>query len=384
VAGIALPSSVATAQTQPTILQEMAQLESGGNTSATNPNSTSTGEYQDTQAALASAGILQINSPPTTAAYGANADWSNVTFLPNQYGITSQQDLLNASPAVQTAIETTYLDNTWTQDQSQGLTSYEGQTVNGQEINQSAILGCSELLGTSGCATYLSTGQASNPALTATAESVISQDSQADSSMITGSATTEVAQSQGSVASGNENGAGYAAYAMHCNAAASTALSTAALTSVTNAVNLASTPQTGYSLVNGSSILSPTSGAFSQFSCLNNLFNQGLNILFSPPNLSAILNQLINAACTKAESAIQTALAPLDQNFSKSATIAGFSPGFGISTGLNNSGTLSSSVNGVSTGLSPNALVSQIAGQTTGTTSSTGSSFAAPTFGNAY
>jgi hypothetical protein len=363
------------AQTQPSILSTLAQIESGGDTTATNPNSTSAGEYQDTQAALAEAGILTINSPPTAADDGADASWTNVTFLPNPYGITSEQDLLNASPQVQTAIETTYLDNTWAQDESQGLTSYEGQTVNGQVINQSAILGCSELLGTSGCASYLATGQASNPALTDTAEADIAQDSQADSSMITGSATTPVAQSQPSVAAGNANGAGYA---MYCNQAASAALSTQAQASVTNAVDLASTPTTGYSLANGSSILNPTAGEYSEFSCLNNLFNQGLNILFSPPNLSGILNELIQAACTKAESYIETALQPLDQSFYQSATIDGFSPGFGLATELNNTGTVGTSVNGIETGLSPSSITSTIAGQTAG------ADFPAPTFGDAY
>jgi len=94
--------------------------------------------------------------------------------------------------------------------------------------------------------------------------------------------------------------------------------------------------------------------------------------------LSAILNELINAACTKAESVIQTALQPLDQSFYQSATIDGFSPGFGISTQLNNSGTIGTSVNGINTGLSPNSLVSQIAGQ------SAGGAISAPTFANAF
>jgi hypothetical protein len=360
---------------QPSILTTLASIESSDNTTATNANSTAAGEYQDTQAALAAAGILTINSPPTAAAYGADADWSNVTFLPNSYGITSEASFLAASPATQTAIETSYLSNTWSQDESLGLTSYEGANVNGQVMNQSAILGCSELLGAGGCQTYLATGSAGSPALTATAEADISQDSQADSSMITGSATTTVAQSQASVAPGNANGAGYA---MYCNSAASTALNTVAQATVQNSVNLASSPTTGFSLVNGSSILKPSAGAYSEFSCLNNLFNQGLNILFSPPNLSAILNALIQAACTEAESYITQALAPLDQSFFQSANIDGFSPGFGISTSLTNSGTVTSSVNGVSTGLSPTAVLSQIAGQTAG------SDFTAPSFGSAY
>ena len=365
----------ACAQTQPSIFSTLARIESGGDTTATNPNSTSAGEYQDTQAALAAAGILTINSPPTAADDGANANWTNVTFQPNPYGITSEQDLLNASPQVQTAIETTYLENTWSQDEAHGLTSYEGQTVNGQVMNQSAILGCSELLGWSGCASYLATGQASNPALTDTAEADIAQDSQADSSMITGSATTPVAQSQASVAAGNANGAGYA---MYCNQAASSALSTQARASVTNAVDLASTPTTGFSLANGSSILNPTAGEYSEFSCLDNLFNQGLNIVFSPPNLSGILNELIQAGCTKAEIYIQSALQPLDNSFYQSATIDGFSPGFGLSTELNNSGTIGTSVNGIDTGLNPSDITSTIAGQTAG------ADIPAPTFGDAY
>ncbi len=165
---------------------------------------------------------------------------------------------------------------------------------------------------------------------------------------------------------------------MYCNTTSSSVLSTVASNTVSNAVNLASNPTTGYSLANGSSILNPTAGEYSEFSCLNNLFNQGLNIVFSPPNLSAILNELIQAACTKAESYIQTALQPLDQGFYQSANIDGFSPGFGVATELNNSGTIGTSVNGINTGLSPNNLVNQIAGQTAGP------DIPSPTFGNAY
>ena len=165
---------------------------------------------------------------------------------------------------------------------------------------------------------------------------------------------------------------------MYCNTTSSSVLSTVAANTVNNAVGLASNPTTGYSLANGTSILNPTPGEYSEFSCLSNLFNQGMNIVFSPPNLSGILNELIQSACTKAESYIQSALQPLDQGFYQSANIDGFSPGFAVATELNNSGTVGTSVNGISTGLSPNSLVNQIAGQTAG------SDIPAPTFGNAY
>ena len=365
------------AQSMPSFLATAAQIESDGNTTATNANSTSTGMYQDTQAALAEAGVLTINSQPTSSDFGSNANWSNVTFTKNQWGITSQQQLLSASPEVQTQIEQAYLTSTWNQEQGLGLSNYIGQTVNGQQINQSALLGCGELLGASGCQQYLATGQASSPELTATAEADISQYSQSDSSAITGEATTQVAQSQPSVGAGGENTAGYT---MYCNSAASTVVNEIAQQAVQASVNLAADPQTGYSLVNGSSILSPLSGGYAEFSCLDNLFNQGLNVLFSPPNLSGILNSLVNAACTKAETAIQGVLQPLNQNFYDATNVGGFSAlGAGLSIGTSNSGTISSSVNGIGTGLSPSALSTQILGQ------AIGPDFATPaTFGNAY
>lgn len=315
-------------------IQMVGQLESGGNAnplSATNPNSTSTGMYQDTQAALAQAGILTINSPPGPAQYGANGDWSNVTFRPNSYGITSRQDLMNASPQVQTAIENSYLSSVWQQDQSQGLTSYVGQSVNGQEINQSAILGCSEYLGTTGCSQYLSTGSAGS--LTAGAEQLISQYSQADSSSITGQQGVQVAQTLPGVSAGQEDLAGAGAY---CDTTVGQALSAVAQKEVQAETNLAENPQTGYSLPNGSGILNP-SGSFGQYSCLSNIFNNGLNVVFQVPSLSQILSELENAACTAVDGAIQQSLAPLSQSLFQNVGADGFSAGaLGASIGTTN------------------------------------------------
>lgn len=357
-------------------IQMVGQLESGGVTTATNPNSTSTGMYQDTQAALAQAGILTINSQPTAAQFGVNGNWDNVTFQPNQYGITSRQDLLNASPQVQTAIENQYLSSVYQQDQAQGLTNYLGQTVNGQQINQSALLGCSEYLGTSGCNTYLQTGSAGN--LTAGAEQLISQYSQADSSAITGAPTTQVAQSQPGLAPGQED---YAGAGMYCNPAASQVLNTASQQSVANAVAIAENPQTGYSLINGSGILAPQSGGYQQYSCLNNLFNNGLNVIFQVPNLSQILGELENAACTEVESVVQQALAPLNQNFYQSTNIDGFSlGGAGVSVGQSGTPGLTTNLGTPGGGLAPGSIEQSIAGQAVGN----GFGQAPVTYGGAY
>lgn len=327
------------AHAQTSFLQMAATLESGGSTTATNPNSTSTGMYQDTQAALAQAGILTINSPPGPAQYGASGNWSNVTFKPNPYGITSQQSLLNASPQTQTAIETSYLQSVWQQDQSMGLTNYVGQTVNGQQINQSAILGCSEYLGSSGCSQYLSTGSAGP--LTAGAEQLIAQYSQADSSSITGTQGLAVAQSTPGVGAGQENLAGSGDY---CDPTIGKALAAASQQQVNAEVNLAENPQTGYSLPNSSGILSPT-GSFSQYSCLNNIFNNGLSVIFQIPSLTQILSQLENAACTAVDGEMASALSPLSQSLFRNVGADGFSAGsLGLSIGTNQSGTISGGV----------------------------------------
>ena len=342
-----LLSTPAWAQTGPGILQMVSSLESGGNTAATNPNSTSTGAYQDTQAALAQAGILRINSPPGPGQFGAGGSWSNVTFLPNPYGITSRQSLLAASMQTQTAIEGSYLSSVWQQDQAQGLTGYIGQTVNGQQINQSAILGCSEYLGTSGCQQYLATGSAGP--LTGGAEQLISQYSQADSSSVTGSNGLQVAQSMPGVGPGQEDLAGAGAY---CDPQVGQALAGVAQRQVQAELALAENPQTGYSLPNGSSILDPT-GSFGQYSCLNNIFNNGLGVIFQVPSLSQILGELENAACTAVDSSISAALMPLSQSMFQNVGADGFSAGaLGMSIGNDGVGGVNASIQSPSSNFS--------------------------------
>lgn len=303
----------------------IASLESGTVTTATNPNSTSVGEYQDTQAALASAGVLKINSQPTSAQFGAGGQWTNVTFLPNKWGITSKQQLLDAPASTQTAIEQSYLQSTWQQDQSQGLTSYLGQSVNGQTMNQSAILGCSEFLGTTGCQNYLSTGSAGSN--TAAAEQLISQDSQFDSSAITGT-STQVAQSQPGLGPGQEDLAGLG---MYCDTSTSTAIAQGAQNEVQGQVAIAESPQTGYTLVNGSSPIAPVmGGGFGAQTCLSSLVGYlQNNSIFDIPDVNGLLTQLVNMTCDKIQSTVENALAPIQNRFYQASQNDGFSAGMG-------------------------------------------------------
>lgn len=350
---VELVATNAFAQTaQPgSITAAFAQFESAGNGAATNPNSTATGAYQDTIGFLQSAGIVAPGSANnvTSADFG-NSNWSNITFQPNPYGITSRQDLLNAPLSVQTAIENAGLAQTYSQQVANGSTSYIGQTApGGQVINQSALLACGEQLGAAGCKSYLQNGTTGNPATDASVQAEMQALSQTDSSAITGTPTLAVAQANGGSGSGGGNGSH--AY-MYCPPSISSALQQGSIANINAAVMLASNPSTGYSLADGSPINAGASLGGSQpddfgvSSCLANLFSlQGLNGLFTVPNLSSILSHLVGMACSYAENVKSQMLAPLNESTFSNMVPTGFQPYIG-SQGIGFSGAVGSGSNG--------------------------------------
>ena len=114
---------------------------------------------------LETAGVVAPGATVTSSDYGSS-DWSNITFAQNQWGITSRQQLLDASPEVQTEIENAGLSSTWTQLGADGAQNFIGQTApGGQVINQSALIACGEQLGAAGCDSFLTTGTTGNPTL---------------------------------------------------------------------------------------------------------------------------------------------------------------------------------------------------------------------------
>jgi hypothetical protein len=366
--GATLSVGVAHAQEETFAQGELAQ-ESGGNFSATNTSSTAIGGYQMTEAALASAGYITINGPITAA--DDNGNMSNVTWT-GQGGITSESQFL-ASPAAQTAAFNTYAGQTWSADQSLGISNDVGQTVGGQTLNQSAILGGSYLLGAGGMQSYIanggqvwetasgapcsagSAGCTFNQSLTQNAQSYIANASQEDSSAITGADAT-VAES----AAGTSDAGGGSTSSLYCASSVATLLQQGSLQYVQQQQALVTNPSTGFTLLNGNSIaqaagllpgassIGGSSGNFGEFSCLSNLLGGNLNVLFEPPNLSALLQELENAVCSAGEQMVQNLVQPIEPNMYDSTNLGGFFPGMslpslggGISTSFSQGGSSS-------------------------------------------
>ncbi len=360
--------------------QGVTNIESSGNLTATNQSSTAIGGDQLTEAALAQAGYITINSPVTAANYGGNM--TNVTWT-GKNGATSEQAFLdgpNAATIQQDAFND-YASSVWSADESAGIASDVGQTVNGQTLNQSAILAGSYNLGTGGMETYIQTGSVyvnssggvcspsavsaggctASPALTAEAEKYISQASQFDSSAITGSNAT-VAEGSAGTSSGSSPGS--AANGIYCNPTVAKVLQSGAYNYVNQQKEMAESPQTGFTLLNGTSLSqaagtsgSPSSsggiggltGSFGEFSCLTNLLGGNISMLFTPPSLSSILQALENQVCQEGESLITQAIQPLDQSQFEDASIPGFFPGMNaINLGSSVSTTASSGGSGFS------------------------------------
>jgi hypothetical protein len=331
--------------------------ESGGNLSANNPSSTAVGEYQLTEAALVAAGYGTQTSPTTSADY----DGSDANFQFNGTNGINNLAEFEASPAAQSAAFVASQQASYSQLTADGATSFIGQTVNGQVINQSALLSGAQLLGAGGMHQYLENGGevlnkdlSVNEALTQDAQARIAAGSQYDVSAITGGATTTVANSDpgaNDVGSAAVNG-------MYCDPNVSKVLAEGSQAVVQGQMALAQAPGTGFTLLNGESAsqaLGGTgssaigAGSFSQFSCLSNLLNGDLNVLFEPPSLSQLLAQFENAVCSAAQNEITQMTQPLNQALFDYQNVGGFFPGEsigdiggGIQTNFSTGGTSSS------------------------------------------
>lgn len=357
--GVALAGTLTWAQ------GELAQ-ESSGNWSAQSTSSSAIGGYQMTQGALQDAGY--INS---------SGAWTGLN------GVNSASQFM-ASPTAQTAAFNSYSGTVWSRDQSLGLTSYVGQTVGGQTMNQSAILGGSYLLGAGGMQTYLQTGQvytnaagspcspgasgcSPNASLTSQAQQYISNASQMDSSAVTSSDMQVTASSPSASLYG-----GSTVSSLYCASNVASLLGQGATQYVNQEQAMAVNPQTGFTLLNGSGIGqaagassgitsgggSNGSGTFGAYSCLSNLLGGNMNILFEPPSLSSIFQQLENQVCSAAQNMVSQAIQPMDSSFYNSVNLGGFFPGMSLpSLG---GGVTTSTSQGGNTGIS----VSGLGGQT--------------------
>jgi len=212
-AALLLSTAVAVAQTATCgYMNYVAQQESGGNQWAAASGSTATGEYQMTQAALASVGLITQNSPPSSSNLGPNGNWNNVTFQPNQWGIQSRQDLMN-NPQAQQALATQYEQQNWSALQRNGTAGLVGtQSPGGTNLNEAAILDCGYVLGAGGCHQYLTTGQLpanAPPGYGSVIEKRMAAASQQDASCVTNGQNTPVSNSvSSSGVNGGVNGNG--------------------------------------------------------------------------------------------------------------------------------------------------------------------------------
>lgn len=347
IAVAALPPLAYAARTS--FLNGLASEESGGNASATSPYSTSVGQYQMTEAALQDTGFGTQTGAVTASNYNGNL--SNFTFS-GKDGVTSVQSFLS-NPAAQQAAAGAYSQHLWNDLSSSGVANqYLGKTVNGQVMNQSGMLMGAYLLGSQGMSNYLKNGGvvlnpdgSVNQTMTRLAAQRIAAGSQLDSSSITGNDTV-VADSQSGV--GQAPGAYSAtsvASTMYCSPTVAKMLVEGAANYIQRVKNLATDPKTGYTLLNGNSVaqaagVSPgastvggSTGTFGEFSCLSNLMGGNLNMLFEPPNLSSVLQQMVSSVCSAADSELTSLAQPISSAISQNYSLGGFFPGANISAG---------------------------------------------------
>lgn len=347
-------------------ISDLAMKESGGNQYQTNPYSTAIGSYQLTEAALVSAGYATETGPVTAADYNGND--SNLVFT-GKDGVNSVQDFM-ANQAAQTNAAETYAKQAYGALSSSGTVSqYMGQTVNGQVMNQSAMLTGAYVLGPQGFKDYLANGGkvytngVYDPTLTAEVQSRIADGSQYDASAITGGYTS-VPNSEPGANTGPVTPSTVAS-SLYCNPYVSQLLVEGAKSFINQARAEVIDPQTGYTLLNGNSVaqaagLAPGgstvgggTGTFGEFGCLSNLLGGSLNVLFEPPNLSGILQQLENSVCSAAQSEMSNLVQPVTSALFNNTNLGGFFPGLGlgalaggISTSLTQGGGNGFSVNG--------------------------------------
>jgi hypothetical protein len=149
-----------------------------------------------------------------------------------------------------------------------------------------------------------------------------------------------------------------------CDPAVQTQQDQAARTAMSNYANLAS------------NLYKPMASNFETSSCLNNLMNSGINIIFNPPSIDSILSGILNGLCQYAKGLVQQQLGSLTSSLSGSIPMGSIIPGVNLG-GLNSGFSIGS---GGSGGISVNGqpVTGNLAGywgSSLGSTSSYGSLF---------
>lgn len=321
------------------IQQLLAYKYEGGSAgfTAVNASTHALGAFQMTPVALRDMGVIDRNGN---------------YIVPNKYGFTGDQQLL-ASPAAQVALDNDY--NAKNMGYLQGaMAKYGGvpaTSAGGTPMTPAAQIYCAEALGPGGCAQYLHDGTIPQNVLDANKSYA---NGGFEKRMGVASATQDGSSidATGRVTSpGNPGGIVAQVEAMYCNPDVKTMMVRSSEAYVNSVTALATNKGTGFSTLGGGSVLdfaglgsSGGPGAFGSgnsfrgLSCLDNLLNGGMNVIFEPPNLSSILGMLEQAICTKASSLMAEVTQPIEQSLLGStgamSSMGGFFPGLGLGSML--------------------------------------------------
>lgn len=304
--------------TQGDILDGIQTIETGG---MSNPWAASAGgaygTFQQRKPALVEIGYMNKDGSWNSQASGAS----------------SLNDYLQCTTC-QIAGEKAYLNKTWGYlNSGSGSTAskYMGQKAwDGNTYNESALLQCGSYFGPTGCRDYLDGNMTPFVKAAIAADPHIAADlakaSQYDSSSITQNYTP--VDNSANAAGGTLLGdAAAASMLTYCAKEIQDLMSQAGMQEVDKQTMLAGSKEFGYTLMDGNGILDDagdgtTAGkgfdglsqvGYNVRSCLDNLLSQvsGISTMFTKPSLSTILNQIVNAACSAAQSQLSQAMSPL-------------------------------------------------------------------------
>lgn len=232
--------------------------------------------------------------------------------------------------------EKAYLHKTWGY-LSNGSDSTVSKYLNkqghdGVVYNESALLECGTFFGPTGCRDYLDGNYtplvqqalAGNHHWAADAAKA----SQYDSSEFTGG-NTKADNSELAKDGQLSNDAAAASMMTYCAKEIQDLMSQAGMQEIDKQTMLAGSKEFGYTLMDGNGILddagdgrTPGKGmsglaqvGYSVKSCMDNMMSQitGLSTMFTKPSLSQLLNQVVNMACSAAQSQLSQAMSPLYQ-----------------------------------------------------------------------
>ncbi|GBQ86062.1 hypothetical protein AA14337_3231 [Acetobacter malorum DSM 14337] len=314
-------------------------------------------------------GAFQLSSSALQDAGFKNSDGS-WTQKAQSYGVSSDSDFLS-TPEAQIAADTAYNAKNASYLQSDlgpSYSSYLNSTdkYSGTTLSSGALAYCSESLGASGCATYLKTG---NISATALADNPSWQNGGWQKNMQKMSTTSlgdtvdaTVTSSTTTDSNGNTESATTVS-SMYCAPEVKAAMQSSSANMLNNWVKLAEMPGTGYTLVNGQSVLQAGGGmssgdpgyvsdegdmynaGYAAVSCIKQILNTRPMLSTSSFSLSGLLQQLASAACNAMQTQFSNLTQPVNQSLYKTIDLDGVIPGLhpgSISVGASTSMTQSS------------------------------------------